>query len=166
MWVGMPAIAAVPEAGKLGMEVILIDRDPNPGGVCLYRGCIPSKALLHVAKTIAEAADLAAAKRVENSLRQRLAARHRFAAGDERAVFLHNTFEEYTRYMTLFANIRTFIWLVGIGSIVAGIVGMVAAMEAAVADRGRFQADVGAAVFRRRGLAGLGPREQILHLAR
>jgi dihydrolipoamide dehydrogenase len=31
-------------------EVTLIDEEANPGGVCLYRGCIPSKALLHVAK--------------------------------------------------------------------------------------------------------------------
>lgn len=33
----------------------LIDLEKNPGGVCLYRGCIPSKALLHVAKLIHEA---------------------------------------------------------------------------------------------------------------
>ena len=31
------------------MQVTLVDPEPNPGGVCLYRGCIPSKALLHVA---------------------------------------------------------------------------------------------------------------------
>ncbi|NOX19524.1 MAG: dihydrolipoyl dehydrogenase, partial [Chlorobi bacterium] len=37
-----------------GMEVTLIDKAENPGGVCLYRGCIPSKALLHVAKLIEE----------------------------------------------------------------------------------------------------------------
>jgi dihydrolipoamide dehydrogenase len=37
------------------MDVTLIDEAPNPGGVCLYRGCIPSKALLHVAKVINEA---------------------------------------------------------------------------------------------------------------
>ena len=36
------------------MKVTLIDREANPGGVCLYRGCIPSKALLHVAKLIEE----------------------------------------------------------------------------------------------------------------
>ena len=41
-------------AADLGMKVTLIDREPNPGGVCLYRGCIPSKALLHVAKLINE----------------------------------------------------------------------------------------------------------------
>src|SRR5690606_21789131 len=39
------------------MHVTLIDPEPNPGGVCLYRGCIPSKALLHVAKLIREAAE-------------------------------------------------------------------------------------------------------------
>src|ERR1044072_3524177 len=37
------------------MQVALIDVEKNPGGVCLYRGCIPSKALLHVAKVIDEA---------------------------------------------------------------------------------------------------------------
>jgi dihydrolipoamide dehydrogenase len=37
------------------MRVALIDEEPNPGGVCVYRGCIPSKTLLHVAKVIDEA---------------------------------------------------------------------------------------------------------------
>jgi dihydrolipoamide dehydrogenase len=41
-------------AADLGMKVTLIDPEANPGGVCLYRGCIPSKALLHVAKLIDE----------------------------------------------------------------------------------------------------------------
>jgi dihydrolipoamide dehydrogenase len=42
-------------AADLGMQVTLIDDAPNPGGVCLYRGCIPSKALLHVAAQLKEA---------------------------------------------------------------------------------------------------------------
>jgi dihydrolipoamide dehydrogenase len=42
-------------AADLGMDVTLIGEEPNPGGVCLYKGCIPSKALLHVAKVIDEA---------------------------------------------------------------------------------------------------------------
>ncbi len=37
-------------AADLGLDVTLIDPEANPGGVCLYRGCIPTKALLHVAK--------------------------------------------------------------------------------------------------------------------
>lgn len=42
-------------AADLGMKVTLIDENVNPGGVCLYVGCIPSKALLHVAAVINEA---------------------------------------------------------------------------------------------------------------
>lgn len=42
-------------AADMGMEVTLIDPEPNPGGVCLYRGCIPTKTLLHVADVIREA---------------------------------------------------------------------------------------------------------------
>jgi len=42
-------------AADLGLDVTLIDPEKNPGGVCLYRGCIPSKALLHAAKVITEA---------------------------------------------------------------------------------------------------------------
>ena len=41
-------------AADLGLQVVLVDPEPNPGGVCVYRGCIPSKALLHVAKVIDE----------------------------------------------------------------------------------------------------------------
>ena len=42
-------------AADLGMPVTLIDEAADPGGVCLYRGCMPSKALLHVAKVLTEA---------------------------------------------------------------------------------------------------------------
>ena len=52
---GPGGYAAAFYAADLGMQVALIDEEPNPGGVCLYRGCIPSKALLHVAKVIDEA---------------------------------------------------------------------------------------------------------------
>jgi dihydrolipoamide dehydrogenase len=38
-----------------GLKVALVDPAPNPGGVCLYRGCIPSKALLHIADVVNEA---------------------------------------------------------------------------------------------------------------
>ncbi|MCZ6766629.1 MAG: FAD-dependent oxidoreductase, partial [bacterium] len=54
---GPGGYAAAFLAADLGVSVTLIDPDPNPGGVCLYRGCIPSKALLHVAKVIHEAHD-------------------------------------------------------------------------------------------------------------
>ncbi len=51
---GPGGYAAAFLAADLGMKVTLIDPEINPGGVCLYRGCIPSKSLLHVAKLIDE----------------------------------------------------------------------------------------------------------------
>ena len=52
---GPGGYAAAFLAADLGLEVTLVDLEPNPGGVCLYRGCIPSKALLHAAKVLTEA---------------------------------------------------------------------------------------------------------------
>ncbi|NQW02524.1 MAG: dihydrolipoyl dehydrogenase [Acidobacteria bacterium] len=52
---GPGGYAAAFYAADLGVQVTLVDMEPNPGGVCLYRGCIPSKALLHVAKVASEA---------------------------------------------------------------------------------------------------------------
>jgi dihydrolipoamide dehydrogenase len=52
---GPGGYAAAFLAADLGMQVTLIDTEPNPGGVCVYRGCIPSKALLHAAKLLSEA---------------------------------------------------------------------------------------------------------------
>jgi dihydrolipoamide dehydrogenase len=51
---GPGGYAAAFLGADLGLEVVLIDKEPNPGGVCLYRGCIPSKALLHIAKLMGE----------------------------------------------------------------------------------------------------------------
>ena len=51
---GYPAAFA---AADNGMHVTLVDPEVDPGGVCLYRGCIPSKALLHVAEVINSAAE-------------------------------------------------------------------------------------------------------------
>ncbi|KAA3618776.1 MAG: dihydrolipoyl dehydrogenase [Calditrichaeota bacterium] len=51
---GPGGYAAAFLAADLGLDVTLIDPADNPGGVCLYRGCIPSKALLHVAKLMRE----------------------------------------------------------------------------------------------------------------
>jgi dihydrolipoamide dehydrogenase len=51
---GPGGYAAAFLAADLGLKVTLIDPELNPGGVCLYRGCIPSKSLLHVAKLIDE----------------------------------------------------------------------------------------------------------------
>ena len=51
---GPGGYAAAFLGADLGLSVALVDPEVNPGGVCVYRGCIPSKALLHVADVIAE----------------------------------------------------------------------------------------------------------------
>jgi dihydrolipoamide dehydrogenase len=56
---GPGGYAAAFLAADRGMQVTMVDLEPNPGGVCLYRGCIPSKALLHAAKVITEAHEAA-----------------------------------------------------------------------------------------------------------
>lgn len=52
---GPGGYAAAFMCADLGMNTLLVDKEENPGGVCLYRGCIPSKALLHASKIVNEA---------------------------------------------------------------------------------------------------------------
>ncbi|MGD0383057.1 MAG: FAD-dependent oxidoreductase [Thermoguttaceae bacterium] len=56
---GPGGYAAAFLAADLGMKVTLVEQDAKLGGTCLLRGCIPAKALLHVAKTMADAQHLA-----------------------------------------------------------------------------------------------------------
>jgi len=51
---GPGGYAAAFLAADLGLSVALVDPEANPGGVCVYRGCIPSKALLHIANLLNE----------------------------------------------------------------------------------------------------------------
>jgi dihydrolipoamide dehydrogenase len=46
-------------AAEYGMQVTLVDPAISPGGVCLYRGCIPSKTLLHIARVLFESREVA-----------------------------------------------------------------------------------------------------------
>jgi len=55
---GPGGYAAAFLAADLGMEVAIVDRDPRLGGTCLLRGCIPSKALLHVGRVLAESREM------------------------------------------------------------------------------------------------------------
>ena len=57
---GVGGYTAAFRAADLGLKVVLIERWPMLGGVCLNVGCIPSKTLLHAAKVVEEAANMAA----------------------------------------------------------------------------------------------------------
>ncbi len=56
---GPGGYAAAFMAADLGLETTIVEADPRLGGTCLLRGCIPSKALLHVAKVLSEAGEMA-----------------------------------------------------------------------------------------------------------
>jgi dihydrolipoamide dehydrogenase len=55
---GPGGYAAAFMAADLGLKVAIVEADARLGGTCMLRGCIPSKALLHVAKVIAEAREM------------------------------------------------------------------------------------------------------------
>ena len=56
---GPGGYAAAFAAADCGIKTVIVDADPQPGGVCLNRGCIPSKALLHAARVISETREAA-----------------------------------------------------------------------------------------------------------
>lgn len=76
-------------------------------------------------------------KKLEKEVRANFAARHQFDPNDERALFISNVAEDYEKLQQLFAAIKLFVWFVGIGSIVAGVIGVSNIMLIVVKDRTR-----------------------------
>jgi len=72
---------------------------------------------------------------IEDDLKAKMAARHKYDPTDERAMFFWNSVEEFTRFQKLFASIRMFIWVIGVGTIIAGVVGVSNIMMIVVKDR-------------------------------
>lgn len=68
-------------------------------------------------------------------LRNDFAKRHNFDPTDMQALFIRNTIKEYTQMQNLFAGIRIFVWIIGIGTIIAGIVGVSNIMMIVVKER-------------------------------
>lgn len=85
--------------------------------------------------TIDENAGLAESKVMEERLRQKMAERHNFSENDERAIRFWNNVEEFLRFQNLFNNIEIFIWIIGIMTIIAGIVGISNIMMIVVKER-------------------------------
>lgn len=74
-------------------------------------------------------------KRMQEEIRVKLAAQHSFDKEDESAMYIWNGVTEFKRFMDLFAAIRMFIWVIGVGTIIAGIVGVSNIMIIAVKER-------------------------------
>jgi len=81
--------------------------------------------------------DVADSKRMSDEIRANFAERHIFDVEDKSAMFIWNAVEEFKQFQDLFAAIRMFIWVIGIGTIVAGIVGVSNIMMISVKERTR-----------------------------
>jgi putative ABC transport system permease protein len=79
--------------------------------------------------------DLDSAREIETSIKKEMAVRHRFDEKDKRALYIRSNLERFEKFMTLFSNVRIFIWIIGIGSIIAGIVGVSNIMLIVVKER-------------------------------
>ena len=82
-------------------------------------------------------ADLPESETMAEGTRLILAVNHTFDPEDQRAIFLRNNVEQFQRFVGLMAGIRVFIWIVGIGTLIAGVVGVSNIMLVAVKERTR-----------------------------
>jgi len=80
-------------------------------------------------------ATLAESEQTAEEVRQRLALRHSFAPEDKRAIFVRNNNEAFARVLGLIRGIRSFVWVIGIGTVLAGVVGVSNIMLIAVRER-------------------------------
>jgi putative ABC transport system permease protein len=74
-------------------------------------------------------------KALVEKLRNKLAQRHYFDPEDNRAVYIRNRIEQYKQFRDVFSAIDLFIWIIGIGTIIAGIVGVSNIMIIVVKER-------------------------------
>lgn len=76
-------------------------------------------------------------KKLEHKIHAAFAVRHDFSLDDRRAVSIFSAAEEYQKFINLFAAIKAFVWFVGLGSIIAGVIGISNIMLIVVKDRTR-----------------------------
>ncbi len=74
-------------------------------------------------------------ERIEKEIRNLLAKNHKFNPDDQRAIGIYNSLKDYIQTMSIFQAIKMFIWLIGIGTLVAGIVGVSNIMLIVVKER-------------------------------
>lgn len=75
------------------------------------------------------------AKQMVDEITVMLAQKHKFDKTDSKALSIWNNYEEYKKMLSMMANIRAFIWVIGIGTIIAGIVGVSNIMMIVVKER-------------------------------
>ncbi len=72
---------------------------------------------------------------IADNIREKIAEKHRFDVEDQSAMWLNNNVENYQEVVDIFTGIRIFIWIIGLGTIIAGIVGVSNIMMVVVKER-------------------------------
>ena len=90
---------------------------------------------LHSIKLTTTDVSIEESKAIVSKLRRNLSRKHHFAPDDERAVYISNRIESYKDFQNVFKSISIFIWIIGIGTIIAGIVGVSNIMIIVVKER-------------------------------
>jgi putative ABC transport system permease protein len=73
--------------------------------------------------------------KIAQELRGSFAKRHIFSVDDQRAIYINNNLEEFKKFQNLFIGIKIFVWVIGIGTIISGIVGVSNIMLIVVKER-------------------------------
>jgi putative ABC transport system permease protein len=106
---------------------------PTTTGQMVFNG---GKYINNISMTVGDAS-VERSNAMVDEIRTRLAKKHHFSPDDQRAIHIWNNVENYKKFMSLFASIRFFIWIIGIGTIIAGIVGVSNIMMIVVKERTR-----------------------------
>jgi putative ABC transport system permease protein len=142
---GRPAIGEYISINGIPFKVVGLFRDEGSEGemqmiylpITTAQRTFNGANRVHMFMFTTGAADLPASERMVTDVRDTLAARHVFDPGDERALFISNGVENFQRFITLMGNIRLFVWMIGIGTILAGVVGVSNIMMIVVKERTR-----------------------------
>ncbi|UBM62274.1 ABC transporter permease [Candidatus Sulfidibacterium hydrothermale] len=140
---GISPLGKYVEVGNIPFKVIGVFKDAGGNGE-MRKAYIPvttaqrifngGNRLGMISLTVGDAS-LRQTKTIEKELRMQFAKAHHFSPSDQRAIRISNTLEQYEKFMNLFAGIRLFIWIIGIGTIIAGIVGVSNIMMIVVKER-------------------------------
>jgi putative ABC transport system permease protein len=143
LFLGADPIGQWLEVGGVPFEVVGVFEDMGDPGEeqmvylpittaqSLYRGRDEVRQIMF---TVGEA-DAAEAAIMEADVRQLLAERHQFAPGDRSAVRVRNNVKRFEQFQSIFSMLQSFLWLAGIGTVLAGVVGVSNIMLVSVAER-------------------------------
>lgn len=140
---GMDAVGEYISMSGVPFKVVGVFNDPGQDRD-LLRVYIPSSTAQRVFNMgnhinnvclMLDDANMEESLQVVEDARQELSQKLKFDPADQRALFIFNSIENYKQFMDLFAGIRFFIWIIGIGTIIAGIVGVSNIMMIVVKER-------------------------------